>query len=146
MSFWTGSPGFGPRPFAIYVNNIPSVVDSQTLMFADANKIFRQIFQSQMDFHQFQLDINNLFTWSVEWQLKFNVSKCYILHLGPDHSFGNYVVFRWSSSFTMKDLGVTMDSLLKFHEHTNLIVSKANRVLGLIRKTFQCREPDMITI
>ena len=45
----------------------------------------------------------------------------------------------------MKDLGVTIDSLLKFHEHTNLTVSKANRVLGLIRKTFQCREQDMVT-
>ena len=34
---------------------------------------------------------------------------------------------------------------LKFHEHTNLTITKANRVLGLIRKTFYCREPDMIT-
>ena len=37
-----------------------------------------------------------------------------------------------------------MDCYLKFHEHTNLTVTKANRVLGLIRKTFNCREPDMI--
>ena len=113
-------------------------------MFADDNKIFRQI-QSQMDFHQFQQDINNLFAWYVKWQLKFNVSKCYILHLGPDHSFGNYYLdgVQVSPTNIVKDLGVTMDSLLKFHEHTNL---KANHVLGLIRKTFQCREPDMITI
>ena len=45
----------------------------------------------------------------------------------------------------VKDLGVTMDSLLKFHEHVNLTISKANRVLGLICKTFHRREPDMIT-
>ena len=45
----------------------------------------------------------------------------------------------------MKDLGVTMDCYLKFHEHTTLTVTKANRVLGLIRKIFNCREPDMIT-
>ena len=34
---------------------------------------------------------------------------------------------------------------LKFHEHTNLTITKANRVLGLIRKTFYCREPDIVT-
>ena len=33
----------GPLLFSIYVNDIPSVVDSQTLMFADDIKIFRQI-------------------------------------------------------------------------------------------------------
>ena len=42
----------------------------------------------------------------------------------------------------VKDLGVTIDSLLKFHEHTNLTVSN---VLGLICETFQCREQDMVT-
>ena len=36
---------------------------------------------------QFQ---QNLFAWSVKWQLKFNVSKCFIFHLGPEHSYGDY--------------------------------------------------------
>ena len=40
---------------------------------------------------------------------------------------------------------MTIESLLKFHKHTNLTASKANCVLGLIRKTFQCRERDMVT-
>ena len=73
--------------FNIYVNDIPSVVNSETLMFADDTKIFRKI-QSQSDFLQFQQDISNLFAWSVKWQLKFNVSKCFIFHLGPDHFYG----------------------------------------------------------
>ena len=47
---------------------------------------------------------------------------------------------------TVKDLGVTMDCYIKFHEHTNLTVTKAYsyHVPGFIRKTFNCREPDMI--
>ena len=91
-----------------------------------------------MDFHQFQQDINNLFTWSVKWQLKFNVSICFIFHLGPDHPFGNYYLdgIQVSPTNIVKDLGVTINSLLKFHEHTNFTVSKANHVLGLICKTF----------
>ena len=66
-----------PLLFNIYVNDIPSVVDSQTLMFADDTRIFRKI-QSKSDFLQFQQGINNLFTWSVKWQLKFNILKCFI--------------------------------------------------------------------
>ena len=115
-------------------------------MFADDTKIFRKI-QSKSDFLQFQQDINNLFTWSVKWQLKFNILKCFIFHLGPDHSYGDYYLdgIQILPNTTVKDLGVTMDCYLKFHEHTNLTVTKTNRVLGLIRKTLNCREPDMIT-
>jgi len=136
----------GPLLFNIYVNDIPSIVDSQTLMFADDTKIFRKI-QSKSDFLQFQQDINNLFSWSAKWQLKFNVSKCFIFHLGPNHSYGNYFLDgdQILPNNIVRDLGVTMDCLLKFHEHTNLTVAKANRVLGLIRKTFNCKEPDIIT-
>ena len=110
-------------------------------MFADNTKIFRKI-QSKSDFLQFQQDINNLFSWSVKWQLKFNILKCFIFHLGPDHSYGDYYL---DGVQILPNTTVTMDCYLKFHEHTNLTVTKANRVLGLIRKTFNCREPDMIT-
>ena len=66
--------------FNIYVNDIPSLIDSQTLMFADDTKIFREII-TRADFIQFQEDIDPLLTWSDKWQ--FNNSKCYILHLIP---------------------------------------------------------------
>ena len=35
-----------------------------------------------------------------------------------------------------KDLGVLMDSELKFHHQTSSAVKKANQILGLIKKTF----------
>ena len=64
--------------FNIYVNDISSLIDSQTLMFADDTKIFREII-TRADFIQFQEDIDPLLTWSDKWQ--FNNSRCYILHL-----------------------------------------------------------------
>ena len=48
VEFPSGSV-LGPLLFNIYVNDIPSVVNSETLMFADDTKIFRKI-QSQSDF------------------------------------------------------------------------------------------------
>ena len=103
----------GPLLFNIYVNDIPSVVNNETLMFADDTKIFRKI-QSQSGFLQFQQDISNLLAWSVKWQLKFNFSKCFIFHLGPDHFYGDHYLdgVQISPNSILRDLGVTMDYYL----------------------------------
>ena len=105
----------GPLLFIIYVNDIPSLIDSQILMFADDTKIFREI-KTRADFTQFQKDIDYLLAWSVKWQLKFNISKCYILHLGTSHSYGDYYLDgnRITVSDITRDLGVMVDSSLKF--------------------------------
>ena len=135
----------GPLFLNIYVNDIPSIIDSQTLIFADDTKIYREV-KSKADFLQFQEDINRLLDWSTQWQLKFNIPKCHILHLGPSHSYGDYYLDgnKISTESSVRDLGVTIDNCLKFHNHTNLTITKANRILGLISKIFQNKEPDMI--
>ena len=35
-----------------------------------------------------------------------------------------------------KDLGIIIDNELKFHKHTAMAIKKANRILGLIKKSF----------
>ena len=35
-----------------------------------------------------------------------------------------------------KDLGIIIDNELKFHKHTAMDIKKANRILGLIKKSF----------
>ena len=37
-------------------------------------------FTSSDDTVQFQQDLNQLFKWSTTWQLKFNVTKCTVMH------------------------------------------------------------------
>ena len=39
------------------------------------------------DFQQLQADINSFVDWSIKWQLRFNVSKCNLLHLRPLYSY-----------------------------------------------------------
>ena len=41
-----------------------------------------------------------------------------------------------------KDLGVTFDSKLSFDQHIQTIVSKANQMLGLIKRTFSYLDKD----
>ena len=69
----------GPLLFNIYVNDIPIQVSihSSVLQFADDFKMFRVI-QDAQDFQQLQDDINRLLAWANKWQLRFNISKCFL--------------------------------------------------------------------
>ena len=46
----------------------------------------------------------------------------------------SYVI---ASCNVVRDLGIQVDSHLKFHEHTTAVTKKANRLLSIIHKAFQ---------
>ena len=79
----------GPLLFNIYVNDMPIAVNSSVLQFTDDFKMSRVIKGAQ-DFQELQIDIDKLLAWANKWQLRFNVSKCYVLHLGPPHAYSEY--------------------------------------------------------
>ena len=107
-------------------------MDSPILLLADDAKIFRSI-KCNADYLQLQCDLDMLYEWSKTWLLGFNVSKCYHLHLGSSHCYGNYFINGTiiSSVCFVRDLGVNVDSLLKFHTHTSMVTAKANRILAV---------------
>ena len=128
----------GPLLFLLYINDIPLSVDSPILLFADNAKIFRSI-RCEADYLQLQWDIDISFEWSKTWLLNFNISKCYALHLGLTHSYGNYCINGnvITSTESVKDLGIVVDSSLKFHNHTAIVTARANRILAVINKSFE---------
>ena len=121
------------------------MVSSPILMFADDTKIFRVI-RNKEDHSALQNDLNLLYEWSLQWQLNFNVVKCKHLHFGAEHFFGSFYLNSTviDSVISHKDLGITFDNHLKFHDHTTEVTAKANCLLGLIRKSFEYLEPDML--
>ena len=137
----------GPLLFTIYVNDLPSCVSSSLLMFADDTKLF-QCIRFEMDVVQLQHDIDALFKWSKLWLLSFNISKCKHLRIGQQSHSSSYTldVITIDSVVNMRDLGVIIDSELKFHSHTNSAASKANRILSLISKSFINFSSDMLPI
>ena len=48
-----------------------------------------------------------------------------------------------SSNDTIKDLGIHIDNNLKFHFHTASVISKANRTLSIIHKSFHFTDNHM---
>ena len=45
---------------------------------------------------------------------------------------------------SQKDLGILFDHQLKFHSHTIDVTAKVNRLLGLIRRSFDHLDSDML--
>ena len=70
----------GPLFFAIFVNDLPSLLRNKVLLFADDTKIYSSI-SCANPISSLQDDINACIEWSVMWQLPFNISKCKILHI-----------------------------------------------------------------
>ena len=128
-----------PTFFLIYINDLPHVLLSPYLLFADDTKIYSHI-RSEDDIMSTtsQQDIDELLKWSEMWQMPFNISKCKCLHMGrsnPNHvySMGGRDI---EQTVEERDLGVLIDNQLKFHDHSSMAAGKARRLLGLISKCF----------
>lgn len=106
-------------------------------MFADDNKLCRTAAKHE-DQERFQKDLSKLELWSLERLLPFNVAKCGVLHLGATNPHREYVMHDQTLAQLQieRDLGVQVDSDLKFRRQAALAVSKANQVLGAIKRSF----------
>jgi len=87
-----------------------------------------------------------LLEWSKYWLLSFNVAKFKSVHIGSAPYVGKHCLNETQLKLleNIWDLGVQVDSKLKFHAHTNIVTKKAYCVLGLISQSFECKDPDVI--
>ena len=118
----------GPALFVVYINDMPEVVHNYILLFADDSKIFSKIHGLE-DHLKLQTDLQELQNWSDKWQLKFNIEKCKVMHLGAKNPRYTYTMdgkTLLESIDHEKDLGVTIDRDLKLSLHYSLQVNKAN--------------------
>ena len=134
----------GPELFKIYVNDIPSTIHSECLLYADDLKLWAPI-TSLQDAQSFQSSLDSLFTWTNVWLLPINFSKCAVLPLGASEPFLCYQLGGHSipAVSTERDLGVIVSSDLKTGSDTDRRVSTASRLYGAIRRSFACMTPEI---
>ena len=94
-SIWCSS-GQCPRTIAIliFINDIDTAVDAVNcvlIKFADDAKGLQKV-DSPNDAHKLQNNLNNLFEWSKEWQMLFNLEKCHVLHFGSKTPKNTYTI------------------------------------------------------
>ena len=136
--------------FIIYINDLPSVVDpeSRIFLFADDTKVYRRI-RTQQDVKQLQEDLQALQKWSDKWLLKFHPDKCVTMRVGkttmqrPNYTMGSENEHMLKETIAEKDIGVTFEKNLTFDKHMQEKINKANRIMGIIRKTFEFLDEEI---
>ncbi|XP_072036699.1 uncharacterized protein [Amphiura filiformis] len=103
--------------------------------------------KNQSDAQQLQDDLNTLSMWQDLWQMSFNADKCFVLRLTHaktpkqhQYTLGNKILQNTSSH---SYLGVEITSDLKWGNHIQSKVAKANRALGFIRRNLYSCPKDL---
>jgi len=89
-----------------------------------------------------QQDLERLVQWSEKWLLKFNPSKCKVMHIGHNLNTsyimkdGNHTA-ELESTDKEKDLGIYVTKDLKSQEQRVQTAKKAWSVLGMVKRHFK---------
>ena len=140
----------GPGLFIIYVNDLMDGLKCQLEMYADDSKLFKEI-KSVSDSVFVQDDLNYISQWTRDWKLYLNCKKCKLMQFGAKVPRYEYKIkdLITESSFSVKlspeerDLGIIIKDDLKWDSQVNA-ATRANRMLGLLSRTFSNRSVDLI--
>ncbi len=135
----------GPVLFLVYINDLDMGLISKLSKFADDSKLCKTVC-TDADREALQQDLDRLSEWSQKWQMKFNVDKCSVIHLGHKNKQFNYSLGEneLKKSVKEKDLGIVVDNNMKWSEQCSIAVKNANSTLGIIKRHVKCRKKNVI--
>ena len=126
----------GPLLFLAYINDLPESVKSDVRLFADDCLLYRTI-NSEKDARTLQKGLDGLTQWQNDWQMRFNASKCYVMHLSKkrnniekDYTLNNCVI---GNVKHQAYLGVQLSDDLKWSHH----IRTATKILGVVRRNLR---------
>jgi hypothetical protein len=127
----------GPKLFLLYTAELPKLVSSSCVQYADDTKLYVNPLISHS---ALQNDLNLLSNWCQSWALPLNISKCEVLHMGKNNQNLSYYIdgSKLPAVNSHVDLGVLVTNDLSWSDHILKTVKKANKILFLIKRTF-CR-------
>ena len=109
--------------------------------------------EKRSDQESLQHDLLKLSEWSRIWLLEFSIQKCKLVQYGNVKYDFEYklkdkdgYLQALPKDTKEKDLGIWFQNNLKFDEHINYIVNRANRLVGLIKWTFKSLDKDLFLI
>ena len=144
----------GPILFVLFINDLPSGLDSDTnlALYADDTKIWRSI-KCGKDHEILQKDIEYLNNWALKNKMKFHPQKCKVLSvcnrespLTERSSLGIFIFpfirFHYhlggvplEYADSEKDLGILVNPNFNFSDQHDALLSKANQKFGLLKRT-----------
>ena len=136
----------GPLLFLVYINDMPSKVQSTTRLFADDSLLYRKI-KSPEDAQILQNDLNALQEWETTWKMSFNPDKCEVLRITRKRTptQADYSIHGHQLALvkTGKYLGVTLASDLSWKPHVDSRTKSANNSLAFLRRNLSSCPKDI---
>ena len=131
--------------FLIFINDLDMGIENWILKFSDDTKIFSELSQVK-DCDKLQKDLELLHKWSVDWQMQFNTEKCKVMHIGRHNTMFTYTIENKQLEAVKqeRDLRFIIAEDLKPSAHCTERYTKANRMLGLIKRTVSSRQPGIM--
>ena len=128
----------GPLLFSLYINDISSDIESEIRLFADDCVCHREI-KDEKDTMKLQRDIDRLGSWARKWDMRFQPVKCNMMQLTRKrikkiHASYTLEGTNLENVESIKYLGVTITSDLRWNTHVSNVCTKANRTLGFLRR------------
>jgi len=133
----------GPLLFLIFVNDLADIFDNDVTpkLYADDLKIYSTIL-SDLDSIRLQENIDKLAAWADTWQLSISRKKCQVMDISSRRqTYAVTTPYHIASNILpvvncVTDLGVEVDTKLKFATHINRIVHKALNRSYLLARCF----------
>ena len=121
----------GPLLFLIYIADIGEKFTSTIKVYVDDTKLKKSI-KTETDVEHLQEDLETLYTWAEENNMKFNGTKFQVLRLGNNSDLKDDTVYFTENMSniieqfeTIKDLGVVMNDQATFKNHIEKALKKA---------------------
>ena len=135
-----------PILFLIYINDLPDKTRSKVRLFADDTAIYLAVSNLE-DAQILQQDLDHLHLWELDWDMKFNPSKCVVIHITRSRTPvpSQYLLHGQvlESVAGSKYLGVEISSNLSFNGHIQNITTSASRSLGFLKRNIRSRNPEL---
>ena len=126
----------GPALFICYISDMWNSVSCFIYMYVDDTEVSKVVGSIQ-GHTSLQTDLNEIHTWSDTWQLKFNSTKCKVMHMGYANKWAKYSMKGhgtevmsphlrrkiWASRYMINwSLQVMLDMITHTHTHTTVLL------------------------
>ena len=133
----------GPLLFVLFINDLPDGINNIAKLFADDLKVIAN--PNNRD--RVDSDLHYLQQWEDTWLLRFNPSKCKVMHVNYNDNPLNTYVFNDVTLGTIneeRDLGVLSSSTLQWNSNIKACIAKANKMVAWITRNLILREKNVM--
>jgi hypothetical protein len=147
----------GPVLFLVYVNHVTGGVLSSFKAFADDYKLYLRYKRDRVSalsgVSALQRDLDVVCSVAASWNLRLNADKCVVMRFSRGFKEWNEMdpLSRYSLNGvelkfvqSHRDLGVTVDTKLRFHQHVREVVGRASGLANNLLRSTVCRTPDFM--